>query len=172
MQFFSSVAGFFYYFFCSFLSSNLFMPQISYMPKQNTAIHMRQCTNILYHDWKMKINTCLPDNTPKIPKKHFLLFDFTGDWNHCQMRRCCSSMGGLITSPCSRTVASMERCAGFHVCQVVYFSVKLLFRWEQYSCTSVVSSSVYSPAGIKFRIKSASVLGHLKCLALLGFTIT
>lgn len=48
---FSSVA-FYFIFFCS---SNLFMPQISYMPKQNTTIHMNHCSNILYHTWKMKI---------------------------------------------------------------------------------------------------------------------
>lgn len=79
-------------------------------------------------------------------------------------------MGGLITSPCSRTAASMERCAGLHVCQVVYFSVKLLFGADESNIPAHLS--VYSPAGIKFRIKSATVRGHLKCLALPGFTIT
>lgn len=125
-------------------------------PKYPTCPNQtREPTIIMYHKWKTTINSFLLDNKSEVQKKAPLipynfkaiatiiirkklqynfffnallsLFDFTGDWNHCQMRRCCSSMGGLFTSPCSRTVASMEKWAGLHVCDGVYFSFKLRF---------------------------------------------
>lgn len=70
----------------------------------------------------------------------------SGDWNHCRMRRCSSSTGGRSTSPCSRTVASMERWAGLHDCAGGCVSFKLPFcdRWEQHSCMSGLISSLSS----------------------------
>lgn len=74
-------------------------------------------------------------NVPCVFKLIHLCLMFPGDWCQCQTRRSFSCMEGLTISPCSRTVASMERWGGVIIVVIriqldnVYQILQLSWLW-------------------------------------------
>lgn len=72
---------FFFFFFCSFLSFNcprsikthitMVMIYVTNILHAQTKHCHSHAANILCHNWKLKMNTFLPDNTPEITKPTF-----------------------------------------------------------------------------------------------------